>query len=368
MKLAVYGTCLGGKATGIANMVINMLNSLSEDHEVTVFSISLTEDAKQRITRRNIRYILPKHKHWSARKLTFEMTRLINSEKFDYFWFPSPNLPVILNKKVKRVVGVHDFVSKEFRQTLERRNAVITKYAEPGIIRNADKIICNSEYTKNKLEEYYPKIKCRKIYVGDAADPFLHKIDPDPECVAELYKKTGITKKFIMFVGSLEPRKNLSFLLKVFKKFAESNELQLVIVGGTGWGNTGIAEIINEPGYPKSDVLFPGYLNMEELRLLYNTAECYVSTSLNEGFGLPQLEAMNCGCPVVTANNSAMTEVSEGAGVTVDGWDIDEWTKAIEYAINNREMIIARQDERRQKYTWEKVAKGFESYLTETDS
>ena len=173
----------------------------------------------------------------------------------------------------------------------------------------------------------------------------------------------NITKKFIMFVGSLEPRKNLSFLLKVFKEFRKRNDFQLVVVGGTGWGNTGIADIINELGYPKSDVLFPGYLSMGELRLLYNTAECYVATALNEGFGLPQLEAMSCGCPVVTAHNSAMIEVVEGAGITVKDWDIEKWTESIEYAINNRQIIIPRQNERLHKYKWEKVTKDLLEYM-----
>ena len=166
-----------------------------------------------------------------------------------------------------------------------------------------------------------------------------------------------------MFVGSLEPRKNLSFLLKVFKEFRKRNDLRLVIVGGTGWGNTGIADIINEPDYPREDVLFAGYLDMSELRLLYNTAECYVSTSLNEGFGLPQLEAMNCECPVVTSHNSAMIEVAEGAGITVEGWDTGKWTESIEYALNNRELIVSRQNERRKNYTWEKVTKGLLEYM-----
>ena len=104
---------------------------------------------------------------------------------------------------------------------------------------------------------------------------------------------------FLFFVGSFQPRKNLPFLLSLMPDLYKKG-LQLLVVGGKGWKNTSISEIINSPGFPSEAVVFAKFVTNEQLADLYKIAECFVSTSLNEGFGLPQLEALKCGCPVVT--------------------------------------------------------------------
>lgn len=90
---------------------------------------------------------------------------------------------------------------------------------------------------------------------------------------------------------------------------------------------------------------------------------CYVSTSLNEGFGLPQVEAMNCEIPVISPQNSAMIEVVNGAGVTIDSWEINKWKKAIDFTLENREKIINQQNERRKQYSWEVIISRFYDYI-----
>ena len=168
----------------------------------------------------------------------------------------------------------------------------------------------------------------------------------------------------MLFVGSLEPRKNLSFLLKVFKELhTKHDNIQLVIVGARKWGNTNIAEIINSKEYPKDDVIFTPFISEEELMILYSNSLCYVSTSLNEGFGLPQAEAMICGCPVVTAHNSAMIEVVENAGITVKGWKSEDWIAAIEKALSEKNEIIQRQNKKIQEYNWNSIIDNFLIYL-----
>jgi glycosyltransferase involved in cell wall biosynthesis len=129
----------------------------------------------------------------------------------------------------------------------------------------------------------------------------------------------------------------------------------LLIVGAPGWGDTRISAIAQAPGFPQDKVVFSGYLTTEELVKVYNLASVYVSTALNEGFGLPQLEAMCCGCPVVTAHNSAMIEVVEGAGKTVASWEEAEWTGAILEVYANRQPYAARGLQRARQYDWHDV-------------
>ena len=142
----------------------------------------------------------------------------------------------------------------------------------------------------------------------------------------------------------------------MFARLHEKKDLSLVVVGARKWGKTDIKDIINLEGYPKNDVIFTDFVSEEELRILYNNALCYVSTSLNEGFGLPQAEAMKCECPVVSPYNSAMIEVVDGAGVTVKEWDEDTWVNSILSTIKNRKAIIKKQNERIKNYSWDKVA------------
>ena len=98
--------------------------------------------------------------------------------------------------------------------------------------------------------------------------------------------------------------------------------------------------------------------------MAYNIADCFVSSSLNEGFGLPQLEAISCGCPVVTANNSGMIEVSLGAGILVDGWDSQNWVDKIVWASNNKNIIITNYDEKLSHYDWNNIIVGLMKFIS----
>src|SRR5690606_3629676 len=114
-----------------------------------------------------------------------------------------------------------------------------------------------------------------------------------------LYKKYKTKENIILFVGTVEPRKNLKFLLSLMPELADKG-FHLIVAGAKGWGNTEVKQIMESNNFPRESVLFTGYVPNDELLKLYNLATIYVSTSVNEGFGMPQLEAMSCGCPVVS--------------------------------------------------------------------
>jgi glycosyltransferase involved in cell wall biosynthesis len=285
----------------------------------------------------------------------------------DIFFTPSPSLPCFLPKKTKKLIIVHDMVHILYRDTMNFKNKLLNILFTTRSINTADYIWTNSQYTKNGIIKYYPKRKQKEIYVGDSDDTSLYrKINLSDKEIKDLKIKYGIKDKFLLFVGTLEPRKNLSFLLKVFSKLLESrHDVQLVIVGARGWKNSDISKIVMSDKGLRENAIFTGYVSNEDLVALYNIADVLVSTSLNEGLGLPQLEAIFCGCPVVTAHNSAMIETTEGRGVTVKGWDIDIWVKSINNVLNSDRATFYEGKKDMHEYQWDNIIAGMVKYIQE---
>ncbi len=367
MKILVNGYNLRQSAAGIATFTINALNALSFHEELNfdvVVSPAISEDILSRIRKcENIQV----HVYGSETASVWffiDLPKFICKSKFDLLWNPSPLLPFGVSRKIKKLVTVHDFVSREFRDTMTFAGKLVTRFCERKTIDTADYLWCNSEYTKQKLQEYHPNRKCQEILVGGAPNAEIKKSNINSTASTEFLNQLGICKKFLLFVGSLEPRKNLLFLLEVFKEFHRNHDMQLVIVGARKWGSTHIADIVNREDFPKEDVIFTPFIVDEDLCKLYTLAKCYVSTALNEGFGMPQAEAMKCECPVVTAHNSAMIEVVEGAGVTVKGWNVTEWCNYIDYAIAHSNEIIEKQNQRIKKYDWNLIADSIKWFIS----
>lgn len=361
MKIAINGMYLIGEPTGIPNLIISSIVELAKINQIIIFSPlklhSMVEERFKDLS--NIQVIVKPFPKFNVGTLWFFLVlpRLVNKYGCDLFWNPAMWVPFFLKRKLKTLVTINDFVSRDFKNTMKLANRIVSSVIENHSIKRADYLWCISEYTKSKLLQFHPEVK-QPVFIGCAVDDFFERIDK-----TEYENSVTREKPFLLFVGSVEPRKNLSFLLEIFRELHKKVDYQLVIVGAKGWGNTGIADIINSEGYPKEDVIFSGYINNLELRTLYNTATCFVSTSLNEGFGMPQVEAMKCGCPVVTAHNSAMIEVVSGAGTTVEGWRIEDWCNAIVNTINSSTDIIERQNERCKRFNWNYVCKNLTEFI-----
>lgn len=279
------------------------------------------------------------------------------------YYSPVPHLPYFIPSKVKTMVTVHDVVNIEMVQTMSWTNRLATSIFFGQAIKKADYLWTNSYYTKLKVEEYYPSRHCKEIFTGDAADRnlFFHRTLSDDQ-LQHIKQKYGIKNPFILFVGSLEPRKNLKFLLSIIPDLYKEHGIQLVVVGGKGWKNTDLKDIVESPAFPKESTIFCGHVSNEDLVMLYHTAACFVSCALMEGFGMPQLEALLCGCPVVTAHNSAMIEVAEGkdGAVTVEGYDPRVWEKAILNTVSEKPIINQKQ---LIEYDWKKIIRNLQELL-----
>jgi glycosyltransferase involved in cell wall biosynthesis len=177
--------------------------------------------------------------------------------------------------------------------------------------------------------------------------------------VAAFRSERSLPQRFILFVGTIEPRKNVARLIEAFADLRSAiSDLRLVIGGAKGWFYEDVFARVEELGL-EDEVLFPGYLPASELPLWYNAAELFVYPSLYEGFGLPPLEAMACGTPVVTANTSSLPEVVGDAGLAVDPLDIEGLAEAMKQVLGDdslQQEMKVRGLRRARGFSWAKTA------------
>ena len=178
--------------------------------------------------------------------------------------------------------------------------------------------------------------------------------------VAEVKQKYNLDFPFILFVGVLQPRKNIPTLIKAYYKLKkEGIKDKLVITGGKGWQYKEIFETVERLNLQK-EVIFTGHIPDDDLPKLYNAADLFAFPSLYEGFGIPPLEAMACGIPVITSNTGSLPEVVGDAGIMVDPYDIDGLAKAMYEVLNNeglKEEMVKKGLERAKMFSWKKCAK-----------
>lgn len=284
---------------------------------------------------------------------------LARQYKADVFYSALPCIPFFMPKKVKKVIVVHDVVNIEHASTMEWTNKLSNFLFFNRSVKNAEVLWTNSQYTRHRVNDYYPSIRCNEIFTGCAIDTKVYrKLNISDSERAKILGKYSIKGDFLLFVGSLEPRKNLGFLLSLMPEIYRRTGMQLVVVGGKQWRSSSLKSIVEAEDFPKESVVFCKFVPNADLVRLYNIASCFVSTSLNEGFGMPQLEALYCGCPVVTAHNSAMIEVAEGkpGAYTVEGYEPEAWIATIEKALSAKPETRVGQLE---EYDWTRILNRF---------
>src|SRR5512143_325327 len=227
--------------------------------------------------------------------------------------------------------------------------------------RHAARVIVISQSTRDDVVRFcgVPAERVTVVYCG--ADP---QFRPAARAAVEAFRaQKGLPAHFILYLGTLEPRKNVPALVRAYAQMRGRNGAseapKLVIAGAKGWGYDAVFAAVEQSGL-REDVIFPGYVPHEELPLWYNAADLFVYPSLFEGFGLPVLEAMACGAPVITSNVSSLPEVAGEAGILVDPADTGGLTDAIEYVLNSsaaRDDMQARGVRRAATFTLERMAR-----------
>lgn len=289
---------------------------------------------------------IPWPRFWTQGGLAFEC--LIRPP--DILFIPAHTMPIIRRRNLKVVVTIHGLEYQylpgyyRFPQCLYLNKS--TEYA----VRHATHLIAVSQWTKKQLVKEL------------RADP--KKITVIYEGVSTAKGRSGggtTDKPYILFVGTIQPRKNLVRLIEAFAKILPVRQagLQLLIAGKLGWMYKEILAAPKKFGVEKK-VKFLGYVADKEMASLYQGALCFVLPSLCEGFGLPVLESMNSGCPVIASKVGALPEVVGEAGLLVDPHKIEEMARAMKLMIENQELREALREKgfrQVKKFSWEKAAK-----------
>lgn len=289
---------------------------------------------------------------FSSKKLwtLFGLTKKImgNPEKLDVFFSPTHYSPIT---NIKTVISILDVSYMHFQSLFKKSDLYKLKYWGRYSINNAKKIITISESSKNDIIKTYNKSE-NKI---DVVYPGIKKTI-EPLTMEELIKKYNISKDYILFVGTLQPRKNILRLIESFSKINSAQ--QLVIVGRKGWQFEDILEAPKKFNV-EMRVKFVFDVGEEDLPGFYKNARMLVLPSLYEGFGLPVIEAMQYGCPVITSNVSSLPEAGGDAALYVDPENVDEITAKIKQLLTDDELrnsLIAKGKEHIKKFSWDKAA------------
>lgn len=267
---------------------------------------------------------------------------------------------------VPLVVGVMDLSYIHFPDMFKQGDLYKLKNWTKYSVEKASAVIAISESTKNDILETYTVEADRVHVVYPGVSGFTIQDVRIKNQMNRILDNYSITRDYILYVGTLQPRKNIVRLIEAFQRIKVSGHhdgkegLQLVIVGKKGWMYDEIVGKSRELGIEK-DVIFTGFVPDEDLPLLYEHATCFCLPSLYEGFGFPVLEAMKYGCPVVVSNVSSLPEVAGDAAIFIDPYSIDSIAEGLKKAVSmgnkDRDALIEKGKKQVKKFTWEKAAK-----------
>ncbi|HEV2495129.1 MAG TPA: glycosyltransferase family 1 protein [Terriglobia bacterium] len=302
--------------------------------------------------------------------LQTDARRMVIKDGIDVFWGPGQSLPFGLPPTVGKVLTVHDFVWRLYPRTMPLYTYAIHRLFHERWIKEADRLIAISASTARDLEGLLGVARSRIDVVYHGVRPEYRPSDPKAaaQYVAQKYQ---VSEKYICTVGTIQPRKNLLTLLRAMKILFEREHLQhqLVVVGAKGWKESAIWTAVKKLGLTDEAVRFLGFVPDEDMPSLYSGAAAFVFPSVYEGFGLPLVEAMACGVPMVASEAPPAPELVEDAALLVPPLEPEAFAGAIARITREpglRATLVARGLDRARAFRWDTAAQGTLRVLTES--
>lgn len=349
-----------------AFQVLNNLAKLNSPHNYKIYLRSNPLSFLP-LENKNWHYeVFGPRKFWTQIALPLKL--FLEKEKPSVFYSPGHYAPRFSSSP--SVVTILDTSYLFYPQYFNKKDLLQLKSWSAYSIKNANKIITISNSSKNDLLKYYGlnEKKVKVIYPGYDKERF--KLSLSAIKSQEIAIKYKLPQSYVLFVGTLQPRKNLITLIKALEKLKSTKDkysnLELVIIGKKGWIYDKILKEIDNAKI-KNQIKMIGFVADQDLPYLYQKASCFILPSLYEGFGLPVLEAMSVGVPVVVSNSSSLPEVAGKAGIYIFPQELESLIKGIDKALSlnpqEKEAIIRSGLEQAKKFSWDKCAKEILSVL-----
>ncbi len=361
MRIGIDARSMFGTPTGVGRYLSNLLQHLCcLDHENTYCLYTDRVVQTPIIAQRNFQQkslTLPCAQNyftWNHFRLPPELL----AHPVDLFHFPFYTMPLIRN--YRSIVTIHDITYEVHPEWYSWKGFVATRYFSRYAAKHADTILTDSYATKHDLLTYYkiPEEKIVVIYLG--VEPRFCQLIEQPilDNLRETYQIRA--SQVIVYIGSIHTRRNIEQLLRAFQRLSKTHsEVQLILAGKQEYPYLDISTLLDELAL-RENVILPGYIDDDDLPALYNLADIFIYPSSYEGFGLPPLEAMACGTPVITSNNSSLPEVTGDAALFVDPQNIEEMASAMHDVLSNRTLSakMSRQGLiQAAKFSWENTAR-----------
>jgi len=283
----------------------------------------------------------------------------------DLFFMPHVNFAAF-SRDVELIVTIHDLSFLRNSSFFSfKKNLWHFLVGIKNILKRADKIIAVSENTKKDILNYFDvdSGKIHVIYSGISDNFFNFKFNQ--EKINNIKNKYSLPDKYILYLGTIEPRKNVISIIEAYQHLRKFNKInkdyKLLLVGGNGWKSGDIYSAQQKSEF-RDDIIFVGRIESGEREVFYSLANIFVYPSFYEGFGLPPVESQACGVPVITGNSSGMTEVVGNSGICIDPYNVGDLAKAIEILTNSasiRNLYINKGTNNAAKYNWSTAAKKY---------
>lgn len=379
MKIAFDAQLLmKGEKTGIGwcaeNILLQMPKNKKNTYHLNCFTLGYTKEQYEKISKyTNIDYKINKCTwfHDVAYRIIWSFFSVPYSlffrQKVDITFFFNFVIPP--GVKGKKITIIHDMAYKAYPETVRKKTKQMLDISLQKSCDRADKIITVSEFSKQEIIKYLNIDKDKIIVMPNGVNSDLYHPNYSSTDIENVKKKYKITKEYIFYLGTLEPRKNIDRLIQAYSEL--KNELEdlpvLVLAGRKGWMYDSIFETVINLGLEK-DVIFTGYVESIDAPILLKGAEVFIFPSLYEGFGMPPLEAMACGTPVIVSNCSSLPEVVGDAGLYIDPNSINSIKVVLGKLINNKDIqtdLSYKGIERAKNYSWSKAGEIIQSVFEE---
>ena len=359
MRIGIDARALGWAGLGrySRNLLKNLVKQTPSEVEFVVFAPKAY--GREFSEMKQVKFVPVTASYYSLREQTLFLSSLMR-ENLDLMHFLHFNAPIFYKRP--SVVTIHDLTRFFFpaQKHKGRMHQLAYEIVFRSAIKNSSKIITVSEHTRTDLVRYFPKATDKTVMIHEGVDTTMFLNNRNGESYqSEKLDRWGIKKPYLLFVGVWMTHKNLPRLLQAFKKVKEGGfDGQLVITGKGQAHHVDVNALVKGEGMGDS-VILPGKVADEDLPMLFQNAELFIMPSLYEGFGLPALEALACGTPVVASSVSSLPEILGESAVYFDPYSVDDMAEKITSLINDKQKqseLISLGNTQIQKFSWEKCA------------